>query len=178
MKIDFMHNYIEFEEIDSTNDYLKANYKNLPNYTVVRADFQSKGRGQFDRTWESAKAQNLLISFLFKNELPSALEEDMHLFFVNVIIETLKNYGVDAKIKYPNDVYVKNKKLSGILIEKQFNNDKLEYMVVGIGVNINQEKFENPNAISLKNVIKKNIDLKEFTKQLLTNISKKLNISG
>lgn len=175
MKIDFFQNYIQFDEINSTNDFLKNNYKILPDVTTIRAGFQTKGRGQFDRIWESDKNQNVLVSILFKKHLPG-LMNDINLNIVRAIIETLEEYKVyDAVFKYPNDVVVQNKKIAGILIEKKYDDKKFEYMIIGIGININQTTFKTPEAISLKNLIKKDVDLNEFINKLLANLLKIIN---
>lgn len=175
VKIDFFQNYIQFDEINSTNDFLKNNYKILPDVTTIRAGFQTKGRGQFDRIWESDKNQNVLVSILFKKHLPG-LMNDINLNIVRAIIETLEEYKVyDAVFKYPNDVVVQNKKIAGILIEKKYDDKKFEYMIIGIGININQTTFKTPEAISLKNLIKKDVDLNEFINKLLANLLKIIN---
>ena len=176
--MDFFQNIIQFDEIDSTNDFLKKNYKNLPNITTIRTGFQAKGRGQFERTWESDKNQNAIISILFKTYLPP-LMKNINSNIVNAIINTLREYGItDATFKYPNDVTVQNNKIAGILIETKYDNKKFEYMIIGIGININQETFKTAGAISLKNLIKKDVDLNEFINKLCNNLLKiiKLNI--
>ncbi|MDD2227298.1 MAG: biotin--[acetyl-CoA-carboxylase] ligase [Clostridia bacterium] len=172
MEIDFFQNFIHIDEIDSTNNFLKKHYEILPNISTISAGFQTKGRGQFDRMWESDRNKNLLISILFKKYLPS-LMKDVNLNIVNIVIDTLKEYGVtDATFKYPNDVFVQNKKIAGILIETKYNDKKFEYIIIGIGININQEKFKTSEAISLRNLIKKEVDLDEFKNKLFKNLSK------
>lgn len=172
MKNDFFQNYIQFDEIDSTNDFLKKNYKNLPDVTVIRTGFQTAGRGQFDRIWESDKNQNILVSILFKKYLPSLMNK-INQNIISAIINTLKEYGItDATFKYPNDIIVQNNKIAGILIETKYNNKKFEYMIIGIGININQINFINSNAISLKNLIHTEIDLDEFLSKFFSYLIK------
>lgn len=172
MKIDFFKNFIQFNEITSTNDFLKTHYKILPDVTTIQANFQSNGRGQFDKTWESEKNQNVLISLLFKKYFPQ-LMMDVNLNIVRAIIETLEEYNVsNAVFKFPNDIMIKNKKIAGILIETKYDDKKFEYMIIGIGININQEKFKNPLAISLKNLINKNVEIDVFIKKLFKNLLK------
>ena len=177
--MDFFQNIIQFDEIDSTNDFLKKNYKNLPDITTIRTGFQAKGHGQFERTWESDKNQNAIISILFKKILPP-LMKNINSNIVNAIINTLREYGItDATFKYPNDVTVQTNKIAGILIETKYDDKKFEYMIIGIGININQETFKTAGAISLKNLIKKDVDLNEFINKLFANLLKiiKLNIN-
>lgn len=173
MKLDFFQNFIQFDEIDSTNDFLKKNYKYLSNFTIVKTGFQTKGRGQFDKVWESDRNQNILISILFKKYLPSLKNINHNL--INTIINTLKEYGItDATFKYPNDIIVQNNKIAGILIETKFNNKKFEYIIIGIGININQEKFNTSGAISLYNLIKRKVDLNEFMCKFFEHLLKTL----
>ena len=132
------YHQLHFQEIDSTNTYLKNTYKLLSNFTFVSADYQSHGKGRNDRTWTSEPGENLMFSFLIKDEnlikqspiisLLSAVE-------VAKVIETYKIKGVS--IKWPNDVFINDKKVCGILAEGQLP----DYMVVGIGLNVNQKTF-------------------------------------
>ncbi|MDD4686329.1 MAG: biotin--[acetyl-CoA-carboxylase] ligase [Clostridia bacterium] len=175
MKLDFFQNFIQFDEINSTNDFLKKNHKYLPNFTIIKAGFQTKGRGQFDKIWESDRNQNILISILFKKYLPSLMNNINH-NIVNVIINTLKEYGItDATFKYPNDIIVQNNKIAGVLIETKYDNKNLEYMIIGIGININQENFKTSGAISLNNLIKRKIDLNEFICKFFEYLSRVIN---
>lgn len=123
---------ISFEELDSTNDYLKSKYSEYNDFTVIRAIKQINGRGRFDRVWESKN--DLTFSILFTRSLP-------HHFIAPLSISLSLNYfGIDSSIKWPNDVLVNNEKISGVLIEKIFEN-KNSIDIVGIGINI--EKRDN-----------------------------------
>src|SRR5574344_881936 len=110
---------LEFDEIDSTNLYLKEHYKELPDWTVVSANYQSQGRGRFNRTFEVAK--------------------------------TLEEYRLEPMIKWPNDVLLNRKKVSGILLEGVSIN-KMEALIVGVGINVNQTSFDSElsNATSMQ----------------------------
>ncbi len=131
-------NTIHFETIDSTNTYLKQNYKNLDNFTFVSADFQSAGRGRNNRNWKSEKGENLLFSLLIKDE--SLIKEFRSLSIISAlsVIEAINIK--DLSIKWPNDVYYKDDKLVGILLEAVSVN-KIECLIIGIGVNVNQKEF-------------------------------------
>ena len=138
--VHMQYHQLHFQEIDSTNTYLKNTYKLLSNFTFVSVDFQSHGKGRNDRTWTSEPGENLMFSFLIKDEnlikqspiisLLSAVE-------VAKVVETYKIKGVS--IKWPNDVFINDKKVCGILAESQLP----LYMVVGIGLNVNQKTFPN-----------------------------------
>lgn len=118
---------IEFDEIDSTNDYLKKYYEKYNDFTVVRTIKQTHGRGRFDSVWESKN--DLIFSILFKKDSPH------HLVAPLSINHVLRKYGFNSCIKWPNDILVDNKKVSGILIEKVFVGKQIN-VIVGIGINI------------------------------------------
>ncbi len=125
---------ITFEELDSTNDYLKNNYKKYSDFTVIRAIKQLKGRGRFDRIWSSLN--DLTFSILFKKNLP-------HHFIAPLAVCLSLNYlGVESSIKWPNDVLVEEQKISGVLVERIFEN-KDSVDIVGIGINIEQREDYN-----------------------------------
>lgn len=152
---------INFDEISSTNDYLKKNYEALNNFTIVKTNYQSKGRGQFERKWESSKNENLLFSILLKNININEMNNIKYLVS-NTLINYLKKKNINGKFKEPNDILIKDKKILGILIETKTNNDNtFKYYIIGIGININQTKFNNLNATSFKLLNNKeyNIDL-------------------
>lgn len=157
---------IYFEEIDSTNNYLKENFNKLENLTFIRTDFQTSGRGQFLRNWESGKDENILFSILLKNISIKKLELIKELT-TKTLINYLKKYKINSKFVYPNDIYVKDKKILGILIETKVLNSDLEYIVIGIGININQAKFNSKDATSFKLLNKKSYDIKELYKILI-----------
>jgi len=161
---------LHFDEIDSTNTYLKNTYKLLGNFTFVSADYQSSGKGRNDRTWTSEKGENLMFSFLIKDEelikqspiisLLSAVE-------VAKVLETYKIKGVS--IKWPNDVFIGDKKVCGILAEGQLPN----FMVVGVGINVNQKVFPDGlrrPATSVSLELKKDINVNELKEVLFHNI--------
>jgi len=169
-KIDFNQYVIEFEEIDSTNLYLKRNYHSLPNYTIIKAKYQTMGHGQFGRVWESNYNENLLFSLLLKNDLPFVVK-DANPVFVSAILALLDELGIDATYKYPNDIYVLDKKIAGILIETKFTGTNVDYVIVGVGLNVNQVTFNTPNANSLKNILGTNFDIDLIFKKLLKHLS-------
>lgn len=127
-----------FDKIDSTNTYIKNNYETLNHLDVVVSRTQSKGRGRSDHTWMSDKG-NLYFSYVLKNvRLDTVFQELTHISVC--VTNVLRKHGIEAWIKYPNDIIVQHKKITGILIETQ-GNQKLDYMVVGVGVNVNSRSF-------------------------------------
>jgi biotin-[acetyl-CoA-carboxylase] ligase BirA-like protein len=169
-KIDFFQYIIEFDEIDSTNLYLKNNYQKLPNYTIVKTKYQTLGHGQFGRVWESNEGQNLLFSLLIKKDLPFVVK-DANPVFVGALLSLLDELEIDGNFKYPNDIQIGTNKLAGILIETKFSGPDIDYVIVGIGLNVNQTEFNTPNAISLKNILGKDLDVDYVFKKLLKHLS-------
>jgi BirA family biotin operon repressor/biotin-[acetyl-CoA-carboxylase] ligase len=146
-----------FENLPSTNtftaDLLKK--KKLPEGTVVYTNFQQSGRGYSDNKWESEDGKNLLISVvLFPSFIKPSDQFYLSMAFSLGICDFLKRYIPDCFIKWPNDIYVNNDKIAGILIESSITGDKIDSAIAGIGLNINQEKFLSnaPNPVSLRTV--------------------------
>ena len=129
---------IHFETIDSTNTYLKENYEDLDNFTFVSADFQSAGRGRNNRNWKSEKGENLLFSLLIKDK---ALIDKFSSLSVISAFSMIKALNLEhLSIKWPNDIYYKDSKLCGILLEAVTRNE-IECLIIGIGLNVNQREF-------------------------------------
>ena len=129
---------IHFETIDSTNTYLKKNYEKLDNFTFVSADFQSAGRGRNNRNWKSEKGENLLFSLLIKDKTLIDKFSSLSVISAFSIIKALNLEHLS--IKWPNDIYYKDSKLCGILLEAVTRNE-IECLIIGIGLNVNQREF-------------------------------------
>ena len=171
-----MQNILKISETDSTNLYLRKllNDSDLPNFFCISADFQTSGRGQQGTTWQSNRGENLLFSFLIHSE---KIPLDKQFFLSEIvsigICNALKNSGLDAKIKWANDIFYQDKKLAGILIETIISGDKMKYAIVGVGLNVNQIEFsENlPHAISLRQILGKEVDCQAILENILMKIS-------
>jgi BirA family biotin operon repressor/biotin-[acetyl-CoA-carboxylase] ligase len=164
-----------FKNLSSTNSQasLLIKAKKVPEGTVIYTDFQTSGRGQPGSKWESEKGMNLLISIILYPE--SIRPEDQ--FFISIavslgICDFIDRHIPDGKIKWPNDIYVKDDKIAGILIENTIIGESIESSVAGIGLNINQEKFTDniPNPVSLKLITNRKHDLDMCLKQLLSDL--------
>lgn len=138
------------DEVDSTNEYLK---RNLPDkrLTVVRAHHQTAGKGRNGNVWVSEPYANVMFSLGVV--LDASMGKD--LFYMSkltsvAVVETLRKKNVDAFVKWPNDVWVKNRKIAGILIENIFMQHKTICCIVGIGLNVNQCDFGGFDATSIK----------------------------
>lgn len=157
-----MHETIILDKVSSTNSYIAerlliSNLPSLPSPTTVCAYAQTSGRGQRGNSWHAAAGMNLTLSTFFKpNGLPSSQAFTMNILasltVMSAIIETL---GEDVRkhlsVKWPNDVYYDDQKIAGILIEQSFTDRHVDYAIIGVGININEDKFPEslPNPISL-----------------------------
>ena len=162
---------IYVSECLSTNDFLTKYVKKNPQDEgiIIISDFQTKGKGQRANTWHSDRGENLLFSFLVKPDLSVNDQFKLHIITSISIIRTLSKVGIyDAKIKWPNDIYIRDKKISGILIESQVSTRKITQSVIGIGLNINQTKFNRLNATSTYNELQINLDIKNTLKIFCT----------
>ena len=164
------YHLLHFKEIDSTNDYLKNSYRLLNDFTFAVADYQSKGKGRNDRVWNSNPCENLMFSFLLKNEELLKQSNIISLLVAAEISKLLEECGIkNVSIKWPNDVLVGDKKVCGILAEGQLP----DYLVVGAGLNVNQKEFPEGlrrPATSLSLELKRDIDIEELKERLFKNI--------
>ena len=153
------HEIITFDTLDSTSTYIKENYRNLNHYVVVRAFHQSKGRGRLGRSWKDSKG-SLMFSILIKDELD---ETKLNLFPLLTGLSVhlaLKANGVNTSIKWPNDIMLNSKKVSGMIVES-ICEEKVEAVISGIGINVNNRFFVDEikdKATSLKLEIFKEYD--------------------
>ena len=165
---------VKFKQIDSTNNYLKYSYKLLNNFTFVVTDYQTNGKGRNDRVWSSEEGKNLMFSFLIKDQ--DLLKKFSALSIISAVevAKLLEDYQIkDVSIKWPNDILIGDKKVCGILLEGQI----LEYLVVGIGLNVNQKVFPDGlrrPATSLSLEANKDFNIDELEQKLFSNIVKDL----
>ena len=164
------YHLLHFKEIDSTNSYLKNTYRLLNNFTFVSADYQSNGKGREDRVWQSESGENLMFSFLIKNEELMNQSSILSILTAVEIAKEIEMFDIeDVSIKWPNDVLINGKKVCGILLEGQVP----EYLVVGVGLNVNQKKFPDGlrrPATSMALEFKNEIDIEEMKDCLFKNI--------
>ncbi len=138
-------NIICFDEVDSTNEECKK----LGMYgekegTVVIADNQSTGKGRLGRTWDSEKGKGVYMSILLKPDISPSKLSCITLCAGLAVCESLKNdFNIKAGIKWPNDIVVNNKKICGILTEMSGQMRKVDFVVVGIGINVNNKNFND-----------------------------------
>ncbi len=126
--------YVFFKEIDSTNTYARKSV--FEDGTVVLAQKQSSGRGRRGRKWVSS-GKGLYFSIVLKPSIPVSEVLKFSLIFPLSILDALSKFGINSKIKWPNDIYINGKKVSGILIESDTEGEITNRAVVGIGINVN-----------------------------------------
>ncbi len=130
---------IKFDEINSTNTYVKSHYKTLESGTIVQAYHQTNGYGRINRVWHDETGKNLMFSVYL--EVP--VSEDITMLTqmaASSVYKTLKDYQIESKIKWPNDVLVDGKKICGILLESVIEENRA-HIIIGIGLNINNDLF-------------------------------------
>lgn len=164
------------KNIDSTSTELRRRMsaEELPHGYCISADFQTAGHGQATNHWESEDGKNLLFSLLLRPSVIPASEQFVITEIVTLaIINALQDYiRQRITIKWPNDIYVGDKKLCGILIENALCGPTIDTCIVGIGININQELFTSnaPNPISLKQLNGRDNDREEIFEEIYQNI--------
>ena len=135
----------------STNDILTNLLKRnkVVEGDSIETDFQYQGKGQRNNTWISEKESNILLSFLLSPNLKVENQFIIHVLVSISLIKLLNKLNIDARIKWPNDIYVGDKKIAGILIENFIFKKKVQNSVVGIGLNLNQRNFKGFRATSV-----------------------------
>lgn len=145
---------IRLDEVDSTNSWLKLYGNDLPHGSVVAGRSQTAGRGQRGNSWEAAPGMNITASVLLH---PSAVKPSQQFAISEVIAiataQTLRPLVAPfvPEIKWPNDIYIGNRKIAGILIENSLGQGSIDRSICGIGININQREFTSdaPNPVSV-----------------------------
>ena len=172
-----MTRIIHLVETTSTNQFLKENASHLSScqekpftasseesITVVVADYQTAGKGQGTNTWESEKGKNLLFSILVH---PTTLPIERQYILSEAAAlsykEVLDAYTEDISVKWPNDIYWQDRKVSGTLIETSLSKGVFKDFIIGTGINVNQKEFRSdaPNPVSLCQITGREIPLEE-----------------
>ena len=173
----FVGNVVEHRsELVSTNDFalnLIAKTNPIEGF-VISTDFQLTGRGQIGSSWHSKAGQNLLLSIILQPKwLAIANQFQLSQAMALGIADTVKAYTpFQTTVKWPNDVFVKGKKIAGILIQNSLKRNQMNWSVVGIGLNVNQVDFpvEITNVTSIKILSKKETALDKLKEKLFQNI--------
>ncbi|MBD5289338.1 MAG: biotin--[acetyl-CoA-carboxylase] ligase [Bacteroides sp.] len=146
-------NEIILPSVPSTNTWAAANAAGLPSPSMVCALCQPEGRGQRGNSWESEPGQNLTLSFFVRPDRGFAPREQFLMSEATAlaVVDTLRHFGIESKVKWPNDIYCGDMKICGILIEHSLMGSSIIHSIAGIGLNVNQTLFlsDAPNPISM-----------------------------
>lgn len=142
--------------------------------TVVVAEHQSKGKGRMGRVWESPRGEGIYASIILRPKVTPAEAGKITLMAAVSICETIRRVtGLPALIKWPNDVYIEGSKVCGILTEMNAETDRVNFIIIGFGININNTKRSLPAcACSLRMKMKKKIDRVDFFKEVLSDFER------
>jgi BirA family transcriptional regulator, biotin operon repressor / biotin---[acetyl-CoA-carboxylase] ligase len=182
LNTDFIgRNFVYTEEIDSTNSFLldKAN-KFSTDGTVLLAEKQNKGHGRNNKVWYSTRGYNLTFSILLTNKKYLGKSLNILNFAASLAVSNaLENiYQLKTELKWPNDVLVNGKKIAGILMESVSHGSKVERLVIGIGINVNQILFQgnyNITPTSIKLELNETIERERVMAEYLNNFEETLN---
>ena len=164
-------------ETDSTNNYLtqlcNEQQSAVREFTTVIAERQTAGKGQRGNSWESEDCRNITFSFVLYPTFIEARRQFILSQIVSLSIkEELDEWTKGISIKWPNDIYWKDKKICGMLIENDLMGRNISQSISGIGINVNQEVFHStaPNPVSLRQITGKQYDIFEILKNIMLRI--------
>lgn len=152
-------NIIYLDKVNSTNLYAKENIEKLSDKSVISADIQTNGRGRFNRNWVDMGEGNLFMSIVLKpSSVFSPVYANLTQYLSVILCRIFEEYGLEPEIKWPNDVLIDGKKISGILCETVIQNGSLNGLILGVGVNLNADK-DKLSLVSDKPVTALNLEL-------------------
>lgn len=161
--------FIHLDEVDSTNAYIMREVNHLEAPVMVIAHTQTAGQGQRGNSWEAEPGKNLTFSIFFRPAaLPPMAQFSMSEAVALAVVDFIGNYGIEAKVKWPNDIYVGDKKICGILIRHSIMGAFVSYSVIGVGIDVNQTVFlsDAPNPVSMKQITGETYDLPRLEKEI------------
>lgn len=159
---------IHIAETDSTNRWMRE--RGSGGDMVVVADYQTAGKGQGTNSWESERGKNLLFSVLYHPQrIPANRQFHISMAVSLAIADALGEHIGDVSIKWPNDIYWRNAKICGILIENRLLGQTIRDSIIGVGVNVNQRQFHSnaPNPVSLWQIHGHETDLELLLQSIL-----------
>ena len=171
------HNIHYFDEVDSTMDIARElARKQCPHFTVVIAGRQKKGRGRLKRSWLSSEG-GLYFTIVVRPKIPPVLSSRVNFAASMILAQTLRNmFNINAMVKWPNDVLVDGKKISGILSEMEAEIDRVSFISIGLGINVNNDPTPyEPMATSLKKILGKEVPRMKVLKAFLDHFEDAVN---
>ena len=178
----------EVDETDSTNLHIRElaqaqgqmATRSVAPVVVLSTDYQTAGRGQGSNTWESERGKNMLFSVLIHpTRVPLERQFLLSMMGALALKEALQAYvGADLTLKWPNDIYWKDRKISGTLIETSLSGGHIKDCVFGVGINVNQTSFSSalPNPVSLAQIVGHEVERKKLLDRVMTSFVKYLRL--
>ena len=166
-----------FDEVTSTMDVARNLARNdCPDFSVVIAGHQKKGRGRLKRTWLSSEG-GLYFTIILRPQIPPALSSRVNFAASMILALTLRRmFNIDATVKWPNDIIVHGRKVAGLLSEMEAESDIITYINIGIGINVNNDPTpREPMATSLKKILGRNISRKQLLSEFLDHFENRFN---
>ncbi len=171
MNNDLIKNLNYFDSVTSTNELaLKKNSDEIVEGDVIIAGEQTKGRGRLDRSWHSPKYLGLWFSIIVEPTKDFDRIPLLTLIGALSVHQAIKNIGINTDLKWPNDILYKNKKVCGVLSQFRSNGNKIDKVVIGIGINVNQKNFPvelKDHSISLRMIKNERIDKEKLLAYIL-----------
>ncbi len=176
-----MLQHIHIAETDSTNSELRRlmNHEQIENLFMLTAGFQTAGRGQVGNKWESNRDENLLMSIIMRpKQLDVRQQYLLSMAISSAVARAVRHIVDNVRMKWPNDVYVDNKKLGGILIENTLRGTLIADSIMGLGLNVNQTLFvsDAPNPISLQMLTNKSHSIQSLAQSIQQEMAIALNL--
>lgn len=164
--------YKYLDEINSTNSYCKTNIDVLADKSVVYTSKQSGGRGRFNRVWIDLGSENIFLSIVLKpSESLLPVFSNLTQYTALKLAEVFSDWGVSPNIKWPNDILISGKKISGILAETVLKENKLKGIIIGVGLNLNANEkdfVQVDKLVTALNIeLAHKIDKEKFLKQFI-----------
>lgn len=163
-----------FLKIDSTMNVAKElAEKGEEEWTFVIAEEQTRGRGRLKKSWESQKG-GLYFSVILRPKMKLTEVEKILIPSSLAVAKTIEEYGLKPQVGSAGDVFINGKKVAGILVEAEGELDRVDFLILGIGVNVNNDVPKELNATSLKEELKKEMNLLRFSEKLFENLKKEV----
>lgn len=141
---------IEFKSLDSTNNKGKEIGLKAKEGTIILAEEQTKGKGRLGRSWHSTKGKDILMSIVLKPNITPSNIHKITLIGIAAVNRAIKDMKIDSQIKWPNDIIIDGKKVAGILTEASSRSNKINYIILGIGINVNSNIEDIPKELQNK----------------------------
>lgn len=169
----------KYEEINSTHKYLKENYKKYENKTVIIAERQTAGIGTKGSSWYTGTNKNIAMSILYKPSCKISQLKGLTIEIAKILQKDIEElYNIKLEIKEPNDLMLNHKKISGILTEINTLGEKINYLIISIGFNVNETDFTSEIAeiaTSLKKEYERDFDKEKIIKKFIESLENIVN---